>query len=62
VAAGGDIVFVAPAREGDLITAEGRMRARYGRNGIYDVAVTCGGQIVAEFRGRSKETRGLPLG
>ncbi len=55
VAAGGDIVFVAPARAGELLTAEGRVRTRYGRNGIYDVAVTRGDEIVAEFRGRSHE-------
>ena len=55
VAAGCDIVFVAPARLGDLLVAEGRVRARYGRNGVYDVAVTSGGQLVAEFRGRSHE-------
>ena len=45
VAAGADIVFVAP----------GRLRARYGRNGIYDVTVTRGDQLIAEFRGRSHE-------
>jgi acyl-CoA thioesterase len=55
VAAGGDIVFVAPARLGDLLVAECRVRSRYGRNGIYDVAVTRGGEVVAEFRGRSHE-------
>jgi acyl-CoA thioesterase len=55
VAAAADIVFVAPGRGGDLLTAEARARARYGRNGIYDVTVTCGGQLVAEFRGRSHE-------
>jgi acyl-CoA thioesterase len=55
VAAGGDISFVAPARAGDVLVAEGRARARYGRNGIYDVAVTREGELVAEFRGRSRE-------
>jgi acyl-CoA thioesterase len=53
VAAGGDIVFVAPAGAGDLLTAEARMRSRYGRNGIYDVTVMHGDRLVAEFRGRS---------
>ena len=57
VAAGGDIVFVAPARGGDLLVADCRVRARHGRNGIYDVAVTRDGQLVAEFRGRSHELR-----
>lgn len=55
VAAGAEISFVAPARGGDLLTADCRVRARYGRNGIYDVAVTRDGQLVAEFRGRSHE-------
>lgn len=55
VAAGADIVFVAPGRTGDLLTAEARMRARYGRNGVYDVTITRGDQLIAEFRGRSHE-------
>ena len=55
VAAGADIVFVAPGRIGDVLTAEARMRARYGRNGVYDVTITCGDQLIAEFRGRSHE-------
>lgn len=55
VAAGGDIVFIAPARNGDVLTAEARVRSRYGRNGIYDVTVTHGARLVAEFRGRSHQ-------
>ena len=55
VAAGADIVFVAPGRGGDLLTAEARVRARFGRNGVYDVTVTRGDQLIAEFRGRSHE-------
>jgi acyl-CoA thioesterase len=58
VAAGGDIAFVAPAHQGEALVAEARARARYGRNGIYDVTVTCGDRLVAEFRGRSHEVRG----
>lgn len=53
VAAGADIVFVAPGRRGDILVAEARMRASYGRNGIYDVTVTQANQLIAEFRGRS---------
>jgi acyl-CoA thioesterase len=55
VAAGADIVFVAPGRTGDVLTAEARMRARYGRSGVYDVTITRGDQLIAEFRGRSHE-------
>jgi len=57
VAAGCDIVFVAPARSGDVLVAEARMRSRYGRNGIYDVTVMDGDRLVAEFRGRSHQVR-----
>jgi acyl-CoA thioesterase len=54
VAAGADIVFVAPAREGELLVAAARERVSYSRSGIYDVTVRRGEQIVAEFRGRSR--------
>lgn len=57
VAAGADIVFVAPGRRGDRLTAEARVRSRFGRNGIYDVTVTRGDEVIAEFRGRSHEVR-----
>ena len=57
MAAGCDIVFVAPARGGDVLVAEDRMRSRYGRNGIYDVTVVPGDRLVAEFRGRSHQVR-----
>ena len=53
VAAGADIVFIAPGRLGDVLVAEARMRTGYGRNGVYDVTVTQGEQVIAEFRGRS---------
>jgi acyl-CoA thioesterase len=53
VAAGCDIDFLRPARLGDLeaVAAE---RALSGRSGIYDVTVSRGGEVVAEFRGRSR--------
>jgi acyl-CoA thioesterase len=55
VAAGGDIAFLRPVREGDLLVARAVERTRYGRSGIYDVTVTRGGdEVVAEFRGRSR--------
>jgi acyl-CoA thioesterase len=54
VAAGADITFVAPVREGDELVAEAVERTRYGRNGIYDVTVRRGTEVVAEFRGRSR--------
>ena len=57
VAAGADILFVAPSRLGDVLIAECRVRARYGRSGLYDAAVTRDGELIAEFRGRSHQLR-----
>ena len=60
VAAGADIVFIAPARLGDVLVADCRVRARYGRSGVYDVAVTRDGDLIAEFRGRSHQLAQRP--
>ncbi len=59
VAAGADIVFVAPARLGDVLVAEGVVRTAYGRSGVTDVRVTreADGLVIAEFRGRSRSVR-----
>ncbi|MEY9836774.1 hydroxyphenylacetyl-CoA thioesterase PaaI [Streptacidiphilus sp. EB103A] len=57
VAAGGDIDFVAPAHEGDVLVATAQERARFGRSGIYDVTVRRGSELIAEFRGRSRTLR-----
>lgn len=54
VAAGADISFVRPARSGDLLSAFAKERVTSGRSGIYDVTVTRDGDVVAEFRGRSR--------
>ena len=57
VAAGCDIVFAVSAHEGDELTAEAVERARFGRNGIYDVTVRrADGELIAEMRGRSRTT------
>lgn len=53
-----DIVFVTPVVDGDRLVAEAAERHRFGRNGIYDVQVTCEGRVVAEFRGRSRTVGG----
>lgn len=57
VAAECGILFVAPARLGDVLTAEARVRSRFGRGGLYDIAVHAGDRLIAEFRGRSAEVR-----
>ena len=56
VAAGADISFVASARLGDVLVADGASRAAYGRSGLTDVRVTreSDGALIAEFRGRSR--------
>jgi acyl-CoA thioesterase len=62
VAAGGDIVFLDPARAGDVLTAEAVERARVGRSGVYDVTVRrADGSVVAEMRGRSRTVGGSLL-
>ncbi|MER6523774.1 hydroxyphenylacetyl-CoA thioesterase PaaI [Streptomyces sp. NPDC001508] len=57
VAAGADIQFIAPAYEGDVVTATAVERTRFGRSGIYDVSVLRGDEVIAEFRGRSRSIR-----
>ncbi len=57
-----DVVFVAPARVGDDLTATAVERLRSGRTGIYDVTVRRGDDVVAEFRGRSRSTGARILG
>jgi acyl-CoA thioesterase len=58
VAAAAEIVFVAPGRLGDELTAEARERVRYGRSGLYDVTVRSAvGSVLAEFRGTSRALR-----
>jgi acyl-CoA thioesterase len=61
VASGFGIDFVAPAREGDLLTARCTEVSRAGRTGIYDTEVTNQhGDRVAVFRGRSYSIKGKP--
>ncbi len=66
VAAGFDIDFLAPAHQGDRLTAVAVERSRVGRSGLYDVTVSrqgpgSGGRsVLAEFRGRSRSV-GRPL-
>jgi acyl-CoA thioesterase len=54
VAAGADISFLRTTSTGDVLTAYAQERVTKGRSGIYDVTVTCDGDVVAEFRGRSR--------
>jgi acyl-CoA thioesterase len=60
VAAGADVTFLRPARSGDLLEARAQQRAVSGRSGVYDVTVTRDGEVVAEFRGRSRTVSPVP--
>ena len=62
VAAGAGIDFLEPVRAGARLTAVAIERSRRSRSGVYDVTVsTADGQVVAEFRGRSRTIGGALL-
>jgi acyl-CoA thioesterase len=61
VAHSAQITFLRPVAANDELHADAVERARYGRNGVYDVTVrTKEGEIVAEFRGHSTVLAGSP--
>ncbi len=61
VASGFSVDLVAPAREGDVLTAVAEEVSLAGRTGVYDVNVTNQrGERVAVFRGRSYRAKGRP--
>ncbi|MBP6018163.1 MAG: hydroxyphenylacetyl-CoA thioesterase PaaI [Burkholderiaceae bacterium] len=63
VASGCTIDFLAPAFEGDVLTATADEYSLAGRTGIYDVQVSNqDGKQIAIFRGRSYRIKGLVTG
>ena len=59
VASGFSIDLLAPAHEGDVLSAEAHEVSRSGRTGLYDIAVrNQRGEAVAAFRGRSYTMKG----
>lgn len=63
VGSGCTIDYLAPAFEGDRLTATAVEYSLAGRTGIYDVEVTNQkGKRIAVFRGRSHRVRGLVVG
>jgi acyl-CoA thioesterase len=59
VASGCAIDFLAPAREGDVLTAHAHERSASGRTGVYDIEVTNQrGEKIALFRGKSYRIKG----
>ena len=61
VAAHCQITFIRPGKLGDRLVAAAREVSRNGRSGIYDVRVTAGDQVIAEFRGHSRTIAGTWL-
>ena len=58
LAAGADITFLKATHAGQTLTATAVVRTLSGRSGIYDVTVVDEtGDVVAEFRGRSRTLR-----
>lgn len=63
VASGCSIDFLAPAFEGDVLTAVATEYSLAGRTGVYDVHVSNqSGTRIAVFRGRSYRVKGLVAG
>lgn len=59
VGAGCSIDYLAPGREGDLLTAEAVEQALSGKTGVYDIVVTNqDGRKIALFRGKSHRVSG----
>jgi acyl-CoA thioesterase len=58
VAASAEIRFRRPTHLGDRLVATATELTREGRDGVYDVLVTVGDEVVAVFVGRSKEIGG----
>ncbi len=54
VAQHNSITYVRPGKLGDRLIAAAREVSRNGRSGIYDVRVTAGDLVIAEFRGHSR--------
>ena len=65
LAAGITVDFMAPAREGDVLSAAANKVSQSGRTGIYDVVVTSqNGETIALLRGRShrmKDRKTVPI-
>ena len=54
-----EATLVAPAREGDVLSAIAHERSMAGRTGVYDIEVTNQrGETIAFFRGKSYRIKG----
>ena len=60
VGAGCTIDYLAPGKEGDVLTAESMEQALQGKTGVYDIKVTNQeGRTIALFRGKSHRVSGM---
>jgi acyl-CoA thioesterase len=60
VGAGCSIDYLAPGRDGDLLTAQAQEQALLGKTGVYDIIVTNQeGRKIALFRGKSHRVSGM---
>lgn len=60
VGAGCTIDYLAPGREGDVLTAEATEQALAGKTGVYDIkVVNQDGRAIALFRGKSHRVAGM---
>jgi acyl-CoA thioesterase len=60
VGAGCTIDYLAPGREGDVLTAEATEQALAGKTGVYDIKViNQEGRTIALFRGKSHRVGGM---
>lgn len=57
VAAGASVRFRSPVRLGEVLVARATERSRDERRGVYDVVVTVGDRVVAEFEGHAAVLR-----
>ncbi|XEN34111.1 acyl-CoA thioesterase (plasmid) [Ensifer sp. WSM1721] len=56
------VTYIAPAFEGDRLTATAHEVSRRGRGGIYDIRIANQrGEHIAEFRGHSRTVKGAHL-
>jgi acyl-CoA thioesterase len=58
VAAHCSVTFLKAGKTGDRMVAVAREISRQGRSGIYDVRISVGDEVIAEFRGGSRQIGG----
>ncbi len=52
------VTYLRPGKRGDRLVSIAEERALAGRSGIYDISVSVGDSVIAEFRGHSRSVGG----